>query len=309
MKRNIIISVLLLSTGFLLAQGNNKGDIIISISAGPDFANFLNSDAPHKINIMGSDVNPVMFMSASSITNSPAYMNYQTKFFKDILAGISAGIRFEYFLRQDISINAGLNFEPKGINLNYSVAQEGNVNFVYGMEHETDQIKITNKYLTVPVSCRKYLFRQKNFFVEGGFYLGYLLASQVNFEQSKTINDDNTGSLLFSYNFSYLFDDKTNHYTGTFDPGLTIGGGFVKNISKRLVLRTGFSLSCGLIKADSKYNNEYVITSFPSGTDFSAVLLRSTNYYGLNSNSRNLNFIATVGFGYKFGNKRIATTP
>ena len=291
--------MLLFTVEILLAQEKNKGDIIVTISAGPNLGNLLNSDAPHKINILGSDLNPVR-LTTSSVTNSPGYLDYQTNLFKDIIPGIISGLQLEYFISHGLSLNTALNFESKGINMNYCDLKEGNVNFIFGHKRETDQIRINNKYLILPVLFRKYIRNQKRFFMEGGIYMGYLLSSQINYVDNKTITD-NSGNVLYSYHENYSFNDKSKRYTNKIDYGFSVGGGFVKSLSARFNFKTEILLSFGMKKVDSKYNNEYSMTSVPSGSNFSQVNFRSTNYFGLNSNSGNISSALTIGIGYKIG--------
>ena len=82
---------------------------------------------------------------------------------------------------------------------------------------------------------------------------------------------------------------------------MAIGAGYLKKISERLNFKTEIQMRFGLVKIDSKYNNEFTVTPVASGTNFTSYLVRSTNYYGLNSDATNINLALTVGLGYKIG--------
>jgi len=301
MKRGIIFSFFLIIVHILVAQDNSKGDIVIGFSVGPCFANFINSEVPHKINIYGSDVNPVLFPS-SDLTKSLAYTDYQTSLINNILFGISTGLQMEYFLNSNTSIKTGLFYEPKGINLNFSNTKDEilytGTSYVNGSIAERYKIKINNNYLTVPVIYRKYIFQNQKIFVEGGAYLSFLISSKINDWNEKIVSNDTAEIYRYWSNLDNWKDSK-KVYTKKFDMGLSIGTGFEKNLTDKLVVMTEILLNVGLLDVDSKYNNEYSVTPTAAGSNFTSVLVRSTNYYGLNSNSKNINLLFTIGIGYK----------
>ncbi len=101
---------------------------MISVSVGPSFSNFINSEAPHKINIYGSDIYPAII--DSDVTNSIGYYDYETNLLKDIKLGLSIGLGFEYYLKNDISIYFSLLYEEKGIDLSYNEHESSIYEFV-----------------------------------------------------------------------------------------------------------------------------------------------------------------------------------
>lgn len=99
--------------------------------------------------------------------------------------GISflGGISFEYFIRENISINSNLNFEQKLIKENgyiYLTDQNG-----YSEVVKADT-KINYNYLVLPIYAGYYFGSKKDFYVNGGFFVGYLLNSNFT---SKKFND------------------------------------------------------------------------------------------------------------------------
>lgn len=301
MKSITILGVILFITNFLFAQENDKGNIVVGFLIGPSFANFINSEAPHKIHIFGSDIRPIL-TDASELTKSVAYTDYKVGLLKDVLTGISMGIQIEYFIKKNLSIQSGIYYESKGINLNYSNRKILNTTLGDIASESLDEkckIKFTNNYLTIPILLRKYLSKKQHIFFEGGIYTGYLISSKITFLNKKTVSDATRVLSQYTFEINNQKDTK-KEYTHIFDFGFSAGVGFIKNISKKLIFKTEMLLNFGMAKLDSKYNNEYLVepVSIP-GPNHDLVI--STNYYGLNSNSKNINFNLTLGLGYKIG--------
>lgn len=290
-------SILLLCFNFLLAQETNKGKIILSYSMGPSFANFINCEAPHKLYLFGSD-HTYAIMSSNELTNSPAYTDYRTSLYEDIMIGISTGIKLEYFIKDQFSIVTGISYESKGIDLEYSNTKFGNITADRVLDKNLE-IRIKNKYLTLPILFKRNLTKKKNIFLEGGVYFGYLISSRINFLNEETISDD---SGVISEN-SFWIDNKRDskkEYTNKFDFGFTLGTGYIAKLSENISLKTEMLMNIGMIKLDAKYNNEYSVNPV-SSMNMTTVAVRSTNYFGLNSKSKNLNLAFVIGLGYKIG--------
>lgn len=288
-------SILLLCFNLLLAQETNKGKIILSFSIGPSFANFKNGEAPHKLYLFGSDHTQAI-MSSNELTNSPAYTDYKTSLNEDILIGISTGIKLEYFIKDQFNIVTGISYESKGIDLEYSNTKFGYIAADRVLDKNLE-IRIINKYLTLPILLKRNLTKNKNIFLEGGVYIGYLISSRINFLNEETISDD---SGVISKN-SFWIDNKRDskkEYTNKFDFGFTFGTGYITKLSENLLLKTEMLMNIGMIKLDAKYNNEYTVTPVAS-MNMTTVAVRSTNYFGLNSKSKNLNLAFVIGLGYK----------
>lgn len=316
MRKGILIIVLLfIILNLSFTQEDNKGLKLINISFGPSFSNLINSEAPHKINIYGSDRYPLVSAYISDITKSLGYFDYKTSLIKDIKIGLSIGVGFEYFLRNDLSIILSVRYEDKGIDLrnnkfsstvidtsNYSgsLIPKPSSNIAY--YDEIFDVRISNKYLTVPMLIRKYI-SQNGFYIEGGLYTGYLLKSQIYTNLSKHSYIPNYD--FYGYSFNFYIDNQIDHkkeFTSNIDYGLTSGLGFIYSLTKRLSLTSGLLFNLGLRKIDRKYNNEYEQKLIGGYTGIST-LLRSTNYFGLNSNAKNIN--TTITFGLKYNINRL----
>ncbi len=296
MKQLGFICILLLFANAIYAQGIQKGEMKFGISLGPAMSNLLNSEAPHKINIYGSDLRPVLVTSDDQ-TKSPAYSNYKTSLVNDVLYSLSASFDFEYALDDNLCLVSGIAYQQKGIDLKYSETIE-NYRWPGTEMHEIYNLNIKNHYLVIPFTLKKYIFKDKNLFVAGGIYTGYLLASKIDNYHQKVEWLEN--ELVSNYIFEIdQFKDSKKEYTNRFDFGVSFGTGYDRKITNRLELKTNLICNLGLRKVDRKYNNNYYITPAPQGTNFSSYLLRSTNYYGLNSKSKNINLVFRFGLAYR----------
>lgn len=97
----------------------------------------------------------------------------------DIKIGFLAGISFEYYLKENISLKINLNFERK------SLSQKGGYFDENGFftEMEAD---IHYDYLTLPVLLKHEFGNSNKFFVNGGPYFGLLLNAKIKGEGSQS---------------------------------------------------------------------------------------------------------------------------
>jgi hypothetical protein len=297
MKQTIILIILLFICNFLYSQVYDKGDLDFGFAVGTSFANFINSEAPHKIYLYGSDKKP--FISNSpDITKSPFYNNYKTNLFKDILFRITTNTHIEYFIKNNLSIQSGISFETKGVNLNYSTTNPQDT-ILGDYYKDAFVLKIRNNYLIVPILLKKYLLERQWLFIEGGVYTGYLVSSRITFLSEKIGNGNaESGPIIF---VSIIDNELENRkITNKFDFGFSIGTGINKRLSSKLIFKSELLMNFGLVKVDSKYNNEFYVINVSSDSNPN-YLVRSTNYYGLNSKAKNFNLTLTIGIGYKIG--------
>ena len=275
-------------------QAQKKGEVIIGFNTGASLSNLLKSEAPHKVNLFGSDVEPV-FVYSQDLTEILEYVDYETGIYNDLLFGFSTGIHLEYFINNNLSFQSGISLESKGINLDYSnLKMDFSTNVTL---KEAYKIELRNDYLIVPLQLRRYILKGKNIFVSGGLYVGYLVSSRIDYLIQKTVFDSTGESVILSRKIDKVKDEK-RAFTNKFDYGISLGTGFVKKISDKLHFKSEMLFNMGLRKLDSKYNNELLVRSYPLGSNFFNFGVRSTNYFGLNSNSRNINMLITFGLAY-----------
>lgn len=77
MIRSLFLIILISCNYGIFAQNNKIKLKLLNISIGSNFSNFINSEAPHKINIYGSDVNPAN-LSNPAVSKSLGYFDYET---------------------------------------------------------------------------------------------------------------------------------------------------------------------------------------------------------------------------------------
>ena len=292
------------------AQADKKGLCLLHFSVGPSFANFIHSEAPHKINIYGSDIYPVIV--PVDVTTSFAYFDYETNFINDTKTGLTFGVGLEYYFKNNLSIISSIHYEEKGIHLKNFTTEVRPVtweappeslgpspppgSFIY--YDETFEVIVKNNYLTLPVLLRKYIHKQE-YYLQGGFYLGYLLNSKISYSLRKhTYIPDYIWSGSDTWARLDNAEDEEKEFTMNFDYGVSAGAGLSHPLGSRTVLTADLLFTMGLRQVDAKYNNEYSEKDVISGTGFRKQL-RSTNYFGLNSNARNFTTLITVGIGYR----------
>ncbi|MCG8580721.1 MAG: hypothetical protein MI866_12425 [Bacteroidales bacterium] len=95
-----------------------------------------------------------------------------------------------------------------------------------------------------------------------------------------------------------VIDDKDKVHTAKFDYGLSLGTGLNKSISQTLYLKADLLFNFGVKSIDCLHDNEYEEAMLGAATGFNNAV-KSKNYYGLNSNAKNINGLLTVGIGIR----------
>ncbi len=287
-----LLSLMTIST--LNAQTLKKGTTLYSFSAGASFANLTNSKAPHNIYLIGSDIYPVV-TTPGGLSSSTLYFDYQPEFFRDMKAGIFLAGDWEHFIKDNLSINGAIAFETKGIDVAYNnEIVVDNDNFPASTFTEVHHRKISNQYLTLSFAAKKYF--QHQVYIEGGVYGSKLITSMIDLYSEKSFHEG-PGN-YFESMIEISGKDDGGEFTAAYDLGITAGFGFQKFISEKIFLKSGVRVNAGLIKVDGKYNNEYEESYWPQSSNIIATTVRSTNYYGFNSNARNINILFLFGVGW-----------
>jgi hypothetical protein len=270
-KRTILlVTILILGGTLLFGQTSRKGDLLIGISVGPNFSNLRGSlDRTEEFEqIFGQE-------------------GYDTGLFKDMRLGISTGIQLEYFLVDNLSLKSGVYYENKGMDLSSSRSEDGFLPYEPSLTYAgsiTDKYKreVKNNYLSVPILLRKYFSSGKSFFVEGGCYFSQLINSQIDYTYSL-------------YQIEYEGVSEKDH-TNKLDYGFTLGTGYVKRLNDQFRFEVEMLFNYGLRKIDSKFENQ--VESLPPTT---GRLAEVKDYYGLNSNAKNISFSINLGISYRIG--------
>ncbi|MBK3516248.1 outer membrane beta-barrel protein [Carboxylicivirga marina] len=287
-----------------MAQEDNKRLKIINAHIGIGASNLINAEAPHKI-ISISDVYYLQFGESNS------EFNYETNFFKDMKYNFVGGIGFEYFIKPDLSLSASLNYEGKGLDIDYRHKDSGGDTDYVWASQENYVFDISNHYITLPLIMRKYLNASNTFYLQGGAYMAYLIQSSIDFsidrlyvssykfdsDQLELIDETevggNSGSNIRAYE-----NDFEDDLTSTFDLGIVLGTGYTYPLSDKLYIYADLLFSIGLKDIDGVNDNEYSETSLPASSGYNTVI-QSENYYGLNSNAKNFSGVLTVGVGLR----------
>lgn len=274
---------------------DKTGTMLINFHAGPSFANFISAEAPHKYL---SD----FWYEGYLISAAIPLVDYQTQFIQDHRIGVSAGVSLEKYIKNNVSLLIGLNYEAKGIDLKYRV----NPLFIDiddpAYEKGYLKTKVNNKYLTAPIIVRRYFFPKQIFYAQAGVYLAYLTSSKISVDAARTapIQYQLTGpnGVAIASGGSnvtpFSITDKSKDNTHLLDYGVSAGCGLKLPLSNRIYFTTDLLINIALRKIDRKNNNEYEKANLPASSGFNEVIL-SGNYFGLSSKAKNLNTALTVG--------------
>ncbi|MFZ4455677.1 MAG: outer membrane beta-barrel protein [Bacteroidales bacterium] len=299
----LLVGIMVVSK--LFGASHKKGDFYIGLSGGISASNLLNSEAPHKMNIFFDDNNRGVSFNSVEEAKSSIEDNYKTNLVSDAIINFIPGIDFEYFFTDRLSIYSGLSIETKGLNLSYNNTYYGSLyypntsppyNVATGLVNQNYKTNISNNYLIIPLCVRNYFKKEQNIFIEGGLYLGYLRQSTISHSSSKTVTDNN--QVIYNSHWSldgFNFDQMK--YTNKFDYGVSLGGGYSKFLSDKYRLTTALVMNIGLRKLDAMFNNNYSETVYFGPTK--KVLIKASNYYGLNSNSINASIEIKIGISFK----------
>ncbi|WP_430814241.1 porin family protein [Carboxylicivirga sp. RSCT41] len=283
------------------AQDETKRLKIVSIHAGPAMSSFINAEAPHKTFIFSEDY------TIPAINPESLEHDYDVNMWRDARLNLVAGISFEYFIKERLSVAASLNYEGKGIHIedtNTDVLTQDTYTQVHKSAYD---IEINNQYLTLPVFARWYFGGSNLFYVQGGMYMGYLLKSEIDInilegvasnyysDGSPTLTNADEINVMEMHVYG---EDEDKDYTNNFDVGLNLGGGLNYPLGEHFYLNVDLSVCLGLIQLDKKNDNDYEVTPLPWGSGYTT-MVRSANYYGLNSKAKNISGALTVGIGVK----------
>lgn len=123
------------------------------------------------------------------------------------------GFSFEYFIKENLSINSNLNFEQKLTKESGEVYLTDQFGYT---EVVTTDTRIKYNYIILPVYTSFYFGTKKDFYINGGVFIGYLLNSKIT---SKRFNDktDTTDSnkktdvgLVFGFGKLFKLNEKNS---------------------------------------------------------------------------------------------------
>jgi len=143
--------------------------------------------------------------------------------------GYLIGVSFDYYLKEDLSLKANLNFERK------SSSREENFMSESGDDMHPLKFRLNVDYLLLPVLIKYDFGINNNFYINGGPFIGYQLSSKAKSDDMPT--QDLSGKKL--------------------DLGLTLGMGTVFSINETNDISVELRDNLGLINtADRPVMND-----------------------------------------------------
>ncbi len=280
MKKHLLfLTALLLSFQMTSAQNtpkDKKGLKLINFSIGSSFSNIISNDDAHEI------------------YHGDKYLSdYETDMIKDIKTGIAISAGFEYYIKNNLSLNFALSYNEKGIDLNYKKNRTVNEPKLIYTSHQNFHytMDISYSYLTLPISVRRY-FKNNKFYIQGGIYSGYLLDLDAKIHIKDRFWFEGEPASQLEEKYHYI--DKT--ITKDFDFGVSLGAGFSQKLSKNLFFNTNILFNIGLVEIDKKFEKKnYTLKEMLELKP--QPLYR--HYYGHLSNVKNISCTVNIGVSYQ----------
>lgn len=138
--------------------------------------------------------------------------------------GLSLGIAYEYYLKENLSIKTNFFYENKK---SKAVGELQMRQEVDSSPTVTETVVYSYQYITLPVMIQYHFKKAKGFFVNGGIFMGYLLDSEAKGEGDNALYASVTD-----------FTSSTFEYNNKFDFGFVLGAGkaFQLNPKNHLVV-------------------------------------------------------------------------
>ena len=203
------------------------------------------------------------------INSGITYSDFRgNNFFDDYEKGFDflIGISFDFKLKDRLFISTDLNYERKSTNklyeLNNLVGSSGGTIIIYGTpfgENPPDKpeykFRTRFEYITIPVLIKYFISENKDFYINGGPYFGYLL-------NTKNIDNGKESDLDFNKDFNKI------------DLGFTIGFGYNLELNETNHISFELRNNLGLTKINSDDNS-----FFDSTKTNSLNLILGWNFY------------------------------
>lgn len=179
---------------------------------------------------------------------------YKTSTTKDLRMGFYGGIFLDIALTKRLSLEPGISYVQKGIDLNYSQASAtGNTQNTYSFRRS-----INTDYISIPVVVKYYVDRHQHFYVAAGIYDAFAVKTKI-----KDATSTHTTTTTLESGFPTF---ATSTYTWTaidtrvIDCGLVGGLGFNLPVSSRFSLGIDARVNVGMVNvkgnsSDASYLN------------------------------------------------------
>jgi hypothetical protein len=228
----------------------------VGFRAGVNFSNFyghyLQGEAPNYSPEPVDPNSPPIIIGPSANYPKPRYY-YETDFIDDARVGFFSYLFLDFELKERLSIEGGLGYSQRGINLNYS-QHSTSINPDNTTTEQSYQFKrnLRLDYIVVPVTFQYTIGKYQQFYVLGGFYnsfaVNFLIKNSLVTVNNKTYN---SSGQEIAETKSILVDDKT--YAKIIDSGLIGGFGVNVPLSKKMMIGLDVRSMIGVIGVAGKY--------------------------------------------------------
>lgn len=259
----------LLTTFVLFSFVGYGQKLKVGFRGGADFSNFfghyLQGEIPNSSLQPVDPNNPPVIITPGTNDPKPKYY-YKADFIKDMRVGFFSYLFLDIEIKERLSIETGLGYSQKGINMAYSQ---------HSTSTNSDNTEVTEQsyyfnrdlrldYIVVPVTFQYKIDRNQRFYILGGIYnsfaVNFLIKNSLVTVNRKTYN---ASGELKTESESNAVDEKT--YAKVFDAGLVGGFGVAIPISEKIKIGLDLRSSLGMINVAGKYN-EYGFQSFSQNT-------------------------------------------
>lgn len=198
---------------------------------------------------------------------------YKTSAAKDLRPGFYAGVFLEIKLKNRLSLEPGLAYTQKGIDLDFSSTTESaSSQYTYRFVRS-----INTDYISIPIVLKYSLDRKERFYIIGGIYDAFAIKTRI---KDASIYTTATYNLNTAYlpSRSQSVTRVTQINTRVFDCGLVGGAGFSLPLSSRFSIGLDARINVGLInvKGDSS----------------------TSGYLDFSANTKNINLETGLRAGY-----------
>ena len=260
MKNTLIILLSLLSCLSISAQ--DQGDVVFGIAGG------LNIAFP-----VGDDLQDFIEDVDDSIDYLDGYNGREAKGGVKERIGLNLGIKFDYFIQDNLSLTSGLIYSQKGFTMSlereFQTSSYNYYNPIFYDVKTEDNRSFNLNYIDVPLGIKYMTY--EGFQIFGGVMLSFLASESVAYDFD--IDSDDPDAYSSSYYENYYEDYIGEDFDDVFgdDPeeaiaGLFLGVGFAINEQFNINLQVQQSSNFGEINNDD--DNKNLTVQLSTGINF-----------------------------------------
>jgi hypothetical protein len=249
---------------YTLGYGQNMK---LGLRSGVSFSNFYDHHSPGEIpdfTLQGSSSNDPPVIPDPNSHSMPSY-HYESDFIKDMQIGLFSYLTLDWTLNQRFSIELGLGYTQKGIDIEYNL-------HTTSINSDNNTVKLSYQfnrnlrlnYISVPLTLQYKLDRKERFYVSAGFYNSIVVDFLIK-ESFVVANRQTTDSFGNNISSSEGKSWTTDAYAGLFDSGLLAGMGVNLPLTKKMTIGLDVRMAVGLTNVPKRYKT-YGFQSFSETT-------------------------------------------